>query len=211
MYSQRRSKNSGLYRNLYLSQCECLFRYVPCPNGACIQCCHFTFTVSCNNIFEPSAIVAHSACWTLCRTSHIVTSITTVFFPLHGFCLSHKGPVNLLNTVIPARMISFIVGLFHVLDSSCSLSCCRRAQNWRLSWLFSPLLLCTCNCGAWTISQVDLYSIWDGTGTPTTFMQMLFWLCPCVWYVTMEWKLWCKHNCVEPYALAHHGWWNRGS
>lgn len=176
----------------FMSQCECLFRCVPCPNGACIQCCHFTFTVSCYNIFEPSAILAHSACWTLCCTSHINTCITTVFLSLLGFCLTHKGPVNLLNTVIPARMISFIVGLFQVLDSSCSLSCCRRTQKWRLSWLFSSLLLCKCNCEAWTISHVDLNSISYGTGTPTSFVQMLFWLYPCVRYVTMEWKLWCK-------------------
>jgi hypothetical protein len=146
-----------MYINMYLSQYECLFRYVVlCPNEACMQCCHFTLTVSCCNIFRAiCAILVPSACWTLCCTSHINMCVTTVFLPLLGFCISHKGPVNLLNTVVPARMISVFVEFFHVLGSSWSLSFCRRTWKWRSSGLFTSTV-CKCNFGVWTISQVDL-------------------------------------------------------
>jgi hypothetical protein len=101
--------------------------------------------------FEPSVPFWPPLLAEHCRTSHINTCIAIVFLPLLGFCISHKGPINLLNIVVPAKMISVIVEFYHVLGSTCSLSFSRRTQKWRLHGLFSPLLYAS---GVW--SQVDL-------------------------------------------------------
>jgi len=59
----------------------------------------------------------------------------------------------------------------------------------KVEWILFTSTVCKCNFGVWSISQVDLYNISDGTGTPTSFVQMLVWFCHCVRYVTVDGKL----------------------